>query len=80
MNLSTEPDVVIRVQSLLTRLGGRVLHDHINLEVFRGEVLGVVGSSGSGKSVLLRSIIGLQQPAGGSIEVLGQSSLCPLWR
>ena len=63
---------VIRVRGLLTRLGGRVLHDHLDLDVFRSEVLGVVGGSGSGKSVLLRSIIGLQQPTGGTIEVLGQ--------
>jgi phospholipid/cholesterol/gamma-HCH transport system ATP-binding protein len=64
---------VIRVRGLLTRLGGRVLHDHLDLDVFRGEVLGVVGGSGSGKSVLLRAIIGLQQPTGGTIEVLGQN-------
>ena len=72
MNISVERDVAIRLDSLLTRVGGRVLHDHIDLQVFRGEVLGVVGSSGSGKSVLLRSIIGLQRPAGGRIEVLGE--------
>jgi phospholipid/cholesterol/gamma-HCH transport system ATP-binding protein len=64
---------VIRVRGLLTRLGGHVLHDHLDLDVFRSEVLGVVGGSGSGKSVLLRSIIGLQQPTGGTIEVLGQN-------
>jgi phospholipid/cholesterol/gamma-HCH transport system ATP-binding protein len=72
MSMSTDGDVVIRIDGLLTRMGGRVLHDHIDLEVFRGEVLGVVGSSGSGKSVLLRSIIGLQRPVGGRIEVLGE--------
>jgi phospholipid/cholesterol/gamma-HCH transport system ATP-binding protein len=65
-------DIVIRVQGLLTRLGGRVLHDHIDLEVRRGEVLGVVGGSGAGKSVLLRTIIGLNHAAEGRIEVLGQ--------
>jgi phospholipid/cholesterol/gamma-HCH transport system ATP-binding protein len=72
MNNPADRDVVIRIDKLLTRVGGRVLHDRIDLEVFRGEVLGVVGSSGSGKSVLLRSIIGLQRPAGGTIEVLGE--------
>jgi len=66
-----DPDLAIRVEDLVTRIGGRVLHDHISLDVVRGEVLAVVGSSGSGKSVLLRSIIGLQHPAGGRIEVLG---------
>jgi phospholipid/cholesterol/gamma-HCH transport system ATP-binding protein len=72
VNISIERDVVIRIDKLLTRVGGRVLHDHLDLEVFRGEVLGVVGSSGSGKSVLLRSIIGLQHPDGGRIQVLGE--------
>jgi phospholipid/cholesterol/gamma-HCH transport system ATP-binding protein len=70
MNVTLPPRAVIRIQNLVTRLGGRVLHDHIDLEVFQREVLGVVGGSGSGKSVLLRSIIGLQKPNAGRIEVL----------
>jgi phospholipid/cholesterol/gamma-HCH transport system ATP-binding protein len=68
-----QADVVIRIQDLTTEIGGRTLHDHIDLDVFRGEVLAVVGSSGSGKSVLLRSIIGLQHPSGGHIELLGHN-------
>ncbi|MEA2755382.1 MAG: phospholipid/cholesterol/gamma-HCH transport system ATP-binding protein [Aliidongia sp.] len=64
-------DIVIRVEGLVTRLGGHVLHDHIDLAVRRGEVLGVVGGSGTGKSVLLRTIIGLNRPQAGRIEVLG---------
>ena len=64
---------VIRIQGLLTRIGGRVLHDHIDLDVLQSEVLGVVGGSGSGKSVLLRSIVGLQPIADGRIEVLGSN-------
>ncbi|MBV8456718.1 MAG: ATP-binding cassette domain-containing protein [Acetobacteraceae bacterium] len=71
--MSADRDVVIRIDGLVTRLGGRVLHDDLDLEVFRGEVLGVVGSSGSGKSVLLRSVVGLQRPARGRIEVLGEN-------
>src|SRR5260370_21606138 len=59
-------------RGLLTRLGGRVLHDNLDVEVRRGEVLGVVGGSGSGKSVLLRTIIGLQRPTAGTIEVFGE--------
>ena len=54
---------VIRMRGLVTRIGDRVLHDHIDLDVFQREVLGVVGGSGTGKSVLLRSIIGLQRPS-----------------
>jgi phospholipid/cholesterol/gamma-HCH transport system ATP-binding protein len=73
MSTSADPHTVISIRGLVTELGGRVLHDHIDLEVFQSEVLGVVGGSGSGKSVLLRSIIGLQQPTAGTIEVLGQN-------
>jgi phospholipid/cholesterol/gamma-HCH transport system ATP-binding protein len=54
------------------RVGGRVLYQDLDLDVMRGEVMGVVGASGAGKSVLLRTIIGLNRPAAGSIEVLGQ--------
>jgi phospholipid/cholesterol/gamma-HCH transport system ATP-binding protein len=65
-------DVVIKVRGLVNGFGGRIIHDHIDLDVYRGEVLGVVGGSGAGKSVLLRSIIGLIHPLEGSVEVLGQ--------
>ena len=64
---------VIRVSGLQTRFGANVIHDELDLEVRRGEVLGLVGGSGSGKSVLLRTIIGLMRPAAGEIEVLGVS-------
>jgi phospholipid/cholesterol/gamma-HCH transport system ATP-binding protein len=65
-------DIAIKVEGLLTRVGGHVLHDHVSLTVRRGEVLGVVGGSGAGKSVLLRTIIGLNRAVRGRIEVLGQ--------
>jgi phospholipid/cholesterol/gamma-HCH transport system ATP-binding protein len=71
MTAMPQSDVVIRVHDVTTEIGGHTVHDHIDLDVFRGEVLAVVGSSGSGKSVLLRSILGLQHPSGGYIEVLG---------
>jgi phospholipid/cholesterol/gamma-HCH transport system ATP-binding protein len=64
--------VVIRVRGLVNRLSGKLIHDHLDLDVKRGEVLGVVGGSGSGKSVLLRTIIGLQKPTEGDISVLGE--------
>jgi phospholipid/cholesterol/gamma-HCH transport system ATP-binding protein len=64
-------DVVIRIRGLVNAFNGHVIHDHLDLDVMRGEVLGVVGGSGAGKSVLLRSIIGLNRPAAGSIEVFG---------
>ncbi len=66
---------MVRVRGLTTRIGGRVLHDNLDLELWPGEVLGVVGGSGSGKSVLLRTIIGLIQPEAGAIEVLGEDML-----
>ena len=66
--------VVIRIRGLVNAFGDRVIHDHVDLDVMRGEVLGVVGGSGTGKSVLLRSIIGLNHPKSGSIKVFGQET------
>ncbi|MGD9472291.1 MAG: ABC transporter ATP-binding protein [Novosphingobium sp.] len=60
------------VEGLTNRFGDQVVHENLSLKVRRGEVLGVVGGSGSGKSVLMRSIIGLQRPAEGRVEVLGR--------
>jgi phospholipid/cholesterol/gamma-HCH transport system ATP-binding protein len=73
MSGAAQGSPIIRIRGLVTRLGGHVLHDHIDLDVLRGEILGVVGGSGTGKSVLLRSVIGLQRPAEGTIEVLDQN-------
>jgi phospholipid/cholesterol/gamma-HCH transport system ATP-binding protein len=67
----TDP-LAILVQGLRTRFGEQVIHDGLDLEVRRGEVFGIVGGSGTGKSVLLRTIVGLQRPERGRIEVLGQ--------
>jgi phospholipid/cholesterol/gamma-HCH transport system ATP-binding protein len=61
----------IVIRGLKNSFGSQVVHEGLDLEVRRGEVLGVVGGSGSGKSVLMRSIIGLQTPDEGSIEVFG---------
>ena len=55
--------------------GDQVIHDGVDLTVCRGEIFGVVGGSGTGKSVLLRSIIGLQTPEAGNIEVLGENMI-----
>lgn len=63
----------IVVEGLANRFGTLTVHENLDLKVKRGEILGVVGGSGSGKSVLMRSIIGLQQPTEGTIEVFGQS-------
>jgi len=63
---------VITIRGLVNRFGRQVVHDGLNLDVRRDEILGVVGGSGTGKSVLLGSILGLHGPNEGSIEVLGQ--------
>jgi phospholipid/cholesterol/gamma-HCH transport system ATP-binding protein len=64
-------DTVIRIRGLRTQFGDQVIHDGLDLDVRRGEVLGVVGGSGTGKSVLLRAIVGLIRPAAGRLEVFG---------
>jgi len=66
-------DLVIEIRDLVSAFGDRVIHDHLNLDVRRGEVLAVVGGSGTGKSVLLNTIIGLKRPEGGEITVFGQN-------
>ncbi|TAD72949.1 MAG: ATP-binding cassette domain-containing protein [Sphingomonadales bacterium] len=63
----------IVVEGLVNRFGDFAIHDGLDLTVQRGEILGVVGGSGTGKSVLMRSIIGLQTPAEGRISVLGHN-------
>jgi phospholipid/cholesterol/gamma-HCH transport system ATP-binding protein len=68
-------DDVIVVRDLVNGFGDQLVHDGVNLSVRRGEIIGVVGGSGTGKSVLMRSIIGLQAPKSGSIEVFGESTL-----
>ena len=64
-------EAVIRVRNLTNQFGPQVVHQNLNLDVWRGEVLGIVGGSGTGKSVLLRTIVGLNRPAAGNIDVLG---------
>lgn len=68
-------DPVISVRNLTNQFGKTVVHQDLDLDVRKGEVLGVVGASGSGKSVLLRSIVGLQRPTKGTITVLGTEVL-----
>ena len=66
-------DYPILVEGLTNAFGTQVVHHNLDLKVKRGEILGVVGGSGTGKSVLMRSIIGLQFPQEGNIRVLGRS-------
>jgi phospholipid/cholesterol/gamma-HCH transport system ATP-binding protein len=70
--LVNREQAVIQVRGLVNRFGSQVVHEGLDLDLYRGEVLGVVGGSGTGKSVLLRSIVGLRRPNAGSIRVLGE--------
>jgi phospholipid/cholesterol/gamma-HCH transport system ATP-binding protein len=63
---------VIEVRGLVNRFGAQVVHDGLDMTVEDGEVFGIVGGSGSGKSVLLRSILGLQRPSAGRVRLYGQ--------
>jgi len=72
-NNSAEP--IIRVRGLVNRFGAETVHDGVDLDVQRGEIIGVVGGSGSGKSVLLRTIVGLNRPVEGKVEVFGRDVL-----
>ena len=64
-------EAVIRVRDLMVGFAGTRVLDRLSLDVFRGEILGFVGGSGAGKSVLMRTIIGLVPRQGGTIEVFG---------
>jgi len=64
--------IAICVRDLRTSFGDQIVHDGLDLDVRKGEILGVVGGSGTGKSVLMRAIIGLQIPDRGEIEVFGE--------
>lgn len=72
---SDNPEIVISVRGLVTGFGDQVVHDGLDLDVRQGEILGVVGGSGSGKSVLMRTIIGLNEPRGGSITIFGRNAM-----
>lgn len=63
---------VIQVRGLCNRFGRQSVHENLDLDLYRGEILGVVGGSGSGKSVLLRSIVGLRRPNEGQVKVFDQ--------
>lgn len=65
---------IIKIRGLVTQFGTQVIHDHLDLDVRQGEVLGIVGGSGSGKTVLLNTIIGLNKPARGDISIFGHNT------
>ncbi|MDT8439181.1 MAG: ATP-binding cassette domain-containing protein [Wenzhouxiangellaceae bacterium] len=69
--MSAATESVIRVRGLVNQFGNDRIHDQLDLDLERGEILGIVGGSGTGKSVLMRSILGLMQPTAGRIELFG---------
>jgi phospholipid/cholesterol/gamma-HCH transport system ATP-binding protein len=66
------PEIIIAVREVVNRFGTQLVHDGVSFEVRRGEVFGIVGGSGSGKSVLLRTMLGLRRPDSGTVEVEGR--------
>ena len=66
-------ELAVRVRGLVNRFGPKTVHEGLDLDMRKGEILGVIGGSGTGKSVLLRSIVGLHTPNAGEIEVFGQT-------
>jgi phospholipid/cholesterol/gamma-HCH transport system ATP-binding protein len=69
----SQQEVVIKVRDLVVGFGDRLVLDHLNLDVYRGEVMGFVGGSGQGKSVLTRTILGLTPKRAGAIELFGKN-------
>ena len=70
MNAAAAP--ILALRRIVTRFGDNVVHDGLNLCVERGEVVSLVGGSGTGKTTLLRHIIGLTRPAAGEVELFGE--------
>jgi phospholipid/cholesterol/gamma-HCH transport system ATP-binding protein len=66
-------ETLVTVRGLRSQFGEQVVHDNLDLDVYRGEILGVVGGSGTGKSVLLRTILGLRRPDAGSVRLFGEN-------
>ena len=71
-------EALVEVRGLVNRFGAQIVHDGLDMTVERGEVFGIVGGSGSGKSVLLRSILGLQRPQAGEVRLMGRDTQ-PAW-
>jgi phospholipid/cholesterol/gamma-HCH transport system ATP-binding protein len=73
--VGSDDDLAIQVRGLKNQFGEQIVHENLDLDVRRGEIMGVVGGSGTGKSVLMRSILGLNRPLAGRITVLGADGL-----
>jgi phospholipid/cholesterol/gamma-HCH transport system ATP-binding protein len=70
--LKPASDPILSARGIVTRFGKQVIHDKINLDILPGEIMGIVGASGSGKSVLLKTLVGLRQPDSGQVLLNGK--------
>jgi len=69
---NAQPVPIVVARGIVNRFGAQTVHDGLDLTVYRGEIFGVIGGSGSGKSVLLRTLLGLQIPNAGTVSIDGQ--------
>ena len=67
---------IIRIHGLVNRFGNHLVHDGVNLNVYQNEILGIVGGSGTGKSVLLSCMLGLRKPTAGEVTIFGEDIAC----
>ena len=68
---SAPPEAIVSLRGITNRFGSQVVHENLDLDIRRGEILGLIGGSGSGKSVLLRTILGLNKQAAGEVSIMG---------
>jgi len=69
--LASDKEVIIQVRNLRTQFGRTVIHDDLNLTIYRGEIISIVGGSGTGKTVLLRQMLRLEKPQQGTVTIFG---------
>ena len=66
-------EILVSLRNITSQIGQNLIHKDLNLDIRQGEILGIIGGSGSGKSVLLHTILGLRKPAAGEIIVFGKN-------
>lgn len=71
-NTTAQAELILSARGIVNRFGKQVVHDQLNLDIRRGEILGIAGGSGSGKSVLLKTLVGLRSPSAGEVCLDGQ--------
>ena len=69
----THAEPILAARGIVNRFGKQVVHDQLNLDIMRGEIIGIAGGSGAGKSVLLKTLVGLHQPDAGDVRINGKT-------